>query len=102
LQRSPEVEQRRPNIDGVSMRVRAIRRSRIVNLEDRLDALEQTIGNASSAGARSRFQGDPDALEALLSLGYGRREAAALLAATPDGNTAERVAAALKVAGASR
>src|SRR5438552_18125280 len=64
---------------SVSLRLRAVRRSRVAVIEQRLDAVERAVASVpSSAERRGRPQksarpiADPDALEALLSLGYRR------------------------------
>jgi hypothetical protein len=89
---------------SVALRLRAIRRSRVANVEQRVEALERAASSVS-APRNDRTQrslrpiADPDAVAALLALGYGRREAVARLAAVSDtlSTSEERVAAALRM-----
>ncbi len=68
----------------------------IVELKDKLLELGEVEGE--------HLVGDADALDALISLGYQRREAREALQALPreDTDVAERVKAALKILGQSR
>jgi hypothetical protein len=100
-----------PSRDSVALRLRAVRRSRVAVVEQRLAALEHALASARVSAERrgrphqpSRPTADPDALEALLALGYRRTEAVAFLAAVPDAvrSTEDRVAAVLRASGSPR
>jgi hypothetical protein len=92
---------------SVALRLRAVRRSRVAAVEQRVDALERVVSSrALSVERHDRARSlrgpvaDPDALAALLALGYRRSDAVARLAALGEATstTEERVAAALRLA----
>ena len=91
--------------ESVSLRLRAIRRSRVANVEQRVEALERAAATVSAAH-HDRTQrslrpiADREAVEALLALGFRRSEAVARLAAVSEATstTEERITAALRVA----
>lgn len=94
---------RKPPTDSTALRLRAVRRSRVAKVEQRVEALERALSQRAAPDHRGRVQGSPrpiadgDAIAALLALGYRRSEAVARLAAISDGgSTEERVRAALQ------
>src|SRR5438105_5644513 len=95
-------------LDPVTVRLRAVRRSRVAVVEQRLAALEHAVTRVSPPVARpGRVQTsprdvvDPDALEALQALGYRRGDARTKLSAIPADvtTTEERIAAVLRASG---
>lgn len=91
--------------DVVALRLRAVRRSRVASVEQRVDALERAVAESAHSAERQdrrrpsqRAIADPDALAALLSLGIRRGEAMARLAAVSEATTTEqRISAALRL-----
>ena len=72
-------------------------------LEQRVAELERALASVGVPQRRYTVTKDVDALAGLQSLGYGQREARALLAAVEEdegASTEERLVAALRVAGA--
>jgi hypothetical protein len=89
--------------ESIALRLRAVRRSRVAKVEQRVDALERAVSQRAVPEHRGGVQGSPrpitdgDAIAGLLALGYRRSEAVARLAAIADGgSTEERVRAALQ------
>ena len=88
--------------ESVTLRMRAIRRTRVANIEQRVEALEERAV-APRAIATKRHEcaqqstADSDAIEALIALGFRRSEAVARLAAVGDAqSTTDRVTAVLR------
>jgi hypothetical protein len=91
--------------ESVSLRLRPVRRSRVAAVEQRVDLLERAAASgALSVASRARPQrpqrpiADPEAVAALLALGYRRSEAVARLAAVSEATTTteDRIRAALR------
>ena len=101
LIRATRSEKRTTRASPVSPRARTARSrafsERLAALERAVAVAEPPVARRSAVGAVRRSVSDPDALDALVALGYPRREAAARLTALPDGltTTEQRVRAAL-------